>query len=112
MAKLKITSFLVAKRKQLTSRRGFGLNDLWHFQKLGPVRSAWLNQNVRTSSHVWMLERQQFVVQLGITEVQWNQSLLGFGTFCQPTEEKNFGLKQPENGFVRGSRTIGCPGTE
>jgi hypothetical protein len=27
-AKLKITSFLVAKRKQLTSRRGLGLNDL------------------------------------------------------------------------------------
>jgi len=30
--------------------------------------------------------RQKFVVQLGITEVQWNQDLPGFGTFCQSLE--------------------------
>jgi hypothetical protein len=30
--------------------------------------------------------RQKFVVQLGITEVQWNQGLPDFGTFCQSPE--------------------------
>lgn len=42
--------------------------NLWHL-KLWPGKPAWLSQNVRPSSHVWMPERQQFVVQLGITEV-------------------------------------------
>jgi len=54
--------FLIAKRKQLTSKKS----------------SAGQNcQNVRTSSHVWMPQCQQFVVLLGITEVQLNQDLLG-----------------------------------
>jgi len=37
-----------------------------------------------------MLLRQQFVVQLGITEVQWNQRLLVFDYLCWAGDRPDF----------------------
>src|SRR5579859_7122446 len=49
------------------SRKSGAIGTRW--RKFSPVGS------IGTSSHVWMPEGQYFVVQLRITEVQWNQSL-------------------------------------
>jgi hypothetical protein len=69
---LKITSLFTTKRKQLTSEENCwekAGNGLWRLLRSGPKMA-------RTSSHVWMPRGQNFVAQLSITEVQWNQCLL------------------------------------
>jgi hypothetical protein len=48
-----------------------------------------------------MLLRQQFVVQLAITEVQWNQRLLVLRAFCWQAAEPTSMVLPPKKPFAR-----------
>jgi hypothetical protein len=53
--------------------------------------------------------RQKIVVQLGITEVQWNQWLLDFDRFCQSPRRRIPGLTG-SNRHIFGTAAKATPG--